>query len=319
MKETNNQNSYSRRRFLRTLAAGGLALSGGLFTRIAWPTNGSAKGTVRLLFYTDIHTRVEWDTPLALEHAVAAINKQETDIVITGGDLITDGFEYSAETVSPRWDAYMKMHNDIRGDIYSVIGNHDLVAAIPRDGSPPSKDPRAIYRDKVKLERTYYSFDAVGYHLIVLDSIHVTYDKLKYEGRIWQEQMEWLKEDLSKTPKETPIILCSHIPFMTTFYAATEGATTAPRRNRVLVNNRETLELFKYHNLILVLQGHLHVNELMRWQNTTFITGGAVCAKWWRGPWHGTEEGFGVVTLYENRLDWEYIDYGWEARRPKSG
>jgi hypothetical protein len=65
-----------------------------------------------------------------------------------------------------------------------------------------------------------------------------------------------------------------------------------------------------------VLQGHTHIDELIRWRGISFITGGAVCAKWWRGPWYGTEEGFGVVDLSGRHADWEYIDYGWEARRP---
>ena len=55
---------------------------------------------------------------------------------------------------------------------------------------------------------------------------------------------------------------------------------------------------------------------MLQWRGTRFITGGAVCGKWWRGVWHGTEEGFGVLTLTGNRVDWEYVDYGWEARRP---
>ena len=53
-------------------------------------------------------------------------------------------------------------------------------------------------------------------------------------------------------------------------------------------------------------------------QNTTFITGGAICARWWRGPWHGTAEGFNVITLQGNRIDWQYIDYGWETKRPRN-
>jgi 3',5'-cyclic-AMP phosphodiesterase len=108
----------------------------------------------------------------------------------------------------------------------------------------------------------------------------------------------------------------SHVPLLTSFYQATEGATAPAPRNRVVVNSAEVLRLFDAHNLLLVLQGHLHVNEMIRRRNTTFITGGAVAGKWWRGPWHGTEEGFGVVTLRSGRVDWEYVDYGWTARRP---
>ena len=69
--------------------------------------------------------------------------------------------------------------------------------------------------------------------------------------------------------------------------------------------------------LILALQGHLHVKEMIRWQGTTFIIGGAICGKWWRGPWYDTNEGFNLITLSGNRVAWEYIDYGWQARRPK--
>jgi Icc protein len=85
----------------------------------------------------------------------------------------------------------------------------------------------------------------------------------------------------------------------------------------VVVNNLDVLKIIKEHNVILVLQGHLHVKELILWQHTKFIGGGAICGKWWRGPWHGTEEGFSVITLTGNTVSWEYIDYGWESCRPK--
>jgi hypothetical protein len=74
--------------------------------------------------------------------------------------------------------------------------------------------------------------------------------------------------------------------------------------------------MIRDHNVILVLQGHLHAKEMVKWRETTFIVGGAVSGKWWRGSWHGTEEGFNLITLTEGQVAWEYIDYGWEARRP---
>jgi hypothetical protein len=55
---------------------------------------------------------------------------------------------------------------------------------------------------------------------------------------------------------------------------------------------------------------------MLRWRGTTFITGGAVCGQWWRGPWHGTDAGFGVLTLRPDRVDWEYKEIGWVPRRP---
>jgi len=147
-------------------------------------------------------------------------------------------------------------------------------------------------------------------------SIEITGDEYKYQGMIWPEELEWLKKDLSRIPRGTPIIIATHIPLLTAFYSATKGATFAAKTNRVIVNNLDVFEIMKDHNVILVLQGHLHVKELIKWRNTTFITGGAICGKWWRGAYHGTEEGFNVITLTGDHVEWEYIDYGWQARRP---
>jgi 3',5'-cyclic AMP phosphodiesterase CpdA len=305
----------TRRRFIQTTGLASAAGVIGLPVRTTWAARGAAGESLRLVFYTDVHTRTEWETPQALEMVVAAINRQHGDLVIAGGDLITDGFQSSAATVEPRWDAYLTMHRAIRPPVRAVLGNHDLVAARPEDGGRPSNDPRAVFCERLGVDRTYSVIDAAGYRIFLLDSIEVTDDDLKYHGMISVEQLAWLRNELGRTNPETPIIIVSHIPLLTTLYQATEGAVAAARANRVVVNNREVLEVFKDHNLLLVLQGHLHIDELLRWRRTHFITGGAVCGKWWRGSWHGTPEGFGIVTLRPDRVDWKYHTYGWVAKR----
>jgi Icc protein len=310
------QATWRRRQFLKTGAGAGLGAAAMGMPPLNWAAAGAPNRTLRILFYTDVHTRVEWDTPLALEQAAARMNQEKADLVIAGGDLITDGFQSSAASVAHRWDAYMHMHRAIDTEIHPAIGNHDLVAARPEDGTEPSADPRRIFRDKMGLEKTYRSFDAAGTHILFLDGIHVTDNEDKYHGFIEPEQMAWLEADLSGVAKDTPVILVTHMPLLTAFYQATRGATEPAPPNRVMTNGREVLKRFRAHNLLLVLQGHLHVDELLRWRNTTLITGGAVCAKWWRGNWHGTEEGFGLVTLTPDRVTWQYIDYGWTAKRP---
>jgi hypothetical protein len=125
-----------------------------------------------------------------------------------------------------------------------------------------------------------------------------------------------MSEELRALPRTTPVVVVTHMPLLTAFYQATESPWVAAPKNRVVYNSRTVLDLFAEHNLVLVLQGHLHVDELLRWRDTTFITGGAICGKWWRGSWQGTREGFGVVTLEQGRVLWEYVNYGWEAHRP---
>jgi 3',5'-cyclic AMP phosphodiesterase CpdA len=297
------------------LALSSVAVAG-LPLRASWAAPGAAGEALRIVFFTDVHARVDWETPRALAMAAAAINAQRPELIVAGGDLITDGFQSSAETVAPRWQAYLEMHRALRARVEPVLGNHDLVAAIPEDGSPPSVDPRGEFRRAFSLERTYRSIAAAGYRLLILDSVSVVGGDEKYLGRIEPEQLRWLESELATIERSTPIVLATHLPLLTGFYQATEGATAAAPANRVVVNNREVLELVEGHNLLLVLQGHLHVAEMLRWRNTTFITGGALCGKWWRGAWHGTGEGFGVLTLRPDRVDWEYHGYGWKALRP---
>ena len=306
--------NLTRRQFLTSLSAGCGALALGPSACTLWSRRAAP---VRLLYYTDVHAMSRWHAPQAMQQAVAGINTQRADLIINGGDLIHGGFRLSEQAADARWDIYRSMHDAIEGEIFSTLGNHDLVAVNPDDGSAPSADPREGFRSRLGLERTYYSFDTLGYHFVILDSIRTNTRQNHYAGEIEPAQIEWLKEDLSRTPTTRPVIAITHIPLLTSLHAATQGATEAAPEHLVVVNNVEVLNTFATHKLILVLQGHLHVNESIRWRNTTFITGGAVCGAWWRGPRLGTEEGFGVVILDGERVSWEYIDYGWEAVRQR--
>jgi len=300
---------YGRRSFVRHCSVLGALVAAPGCARAVLPAAGSSRRPLRIVFYTDVHAQTELGTPDAVMRAAEMINAKKADLVIGGGDLITDGFESNPASAAPRWDVYMAMHDAIEGEHHTVIGNHDLVGALPRDGSPAVVDPRSDYKQRLGLSRTFYAFDAMGYRIILLDSMRVSDDEFKYHGWVSEEQQEWLKEELSHISHTTPIVVALHIPLVTAFFGTTKGSTFKAQPNRVVVNNVEVLDLFAEHNLALVLQGHLHVSEFLRWKNTTFITGGAVCGKWWRGAFHGTAEGFNVVTLHADHVEWEYVGY----------
>jgi predicted phosphodiesterase len=125
--------------------------------------------------------------------------------------------------------------------------------------------------------------------------------------------MEWIKEDLKKVDPSTPIAISTHIPFISVM-AQMKGGSMQPNTEGLVVHNsKEVLELFKDHNLKLVLQGHLHYLEDIYAEGVHFITGGAVSGKWWTGPRYGVEEGFLKIRIKNGDINWEYIDYGWEA------
>jgi hypothetical protein len=153
-----------------------------------------------------------------------------------------------------------------------------------------------------------------GWKIFILDSVEEN-GKGGYKGGVDSTQMTWIGEELAKTPAKMPIIVSVHIPLITTEAQILGGSLTPNAEYEVITNSKEVLELFKGHNLKLVLQGHLHFYEYMHVFGTTYITGGAVSAAWWSGPYYGTEEGFLVVKVDGEEFSWEYKDYGWDVRK----
>ena len=76
---------YSRRAFLQSLAVGGTACALGFRPRCSWAVDGDGAGSLKLAFFTDVHTRLEWDTPAALMLAAESINARKPDFIIGGG------------------------------------------------------------------------------------------------------------------------------------------------------------------------------------------------------------------------------------------
>ncbi len=302
-----------RRQFLKSFTVFGALAASPALARNSWNITGSDRGSLRIAFFTDVHARPGGRVPEALAKAAAAINKERVDVVLGGGDLIDGGFSSSRAQAAAEWDAYIGMHRSINAEVHSALGNRDLVAVSPADGSEPASDPRADFRERLGVTSTTYSLDAMGYHIIILDSLRITDDEFQYHGHVSAEQLEWLQQDLSRLPRQAPIILVLHMPLATAFFGMLDGNGVPARPDRVVVNNRQVLKAFEGHNLVLVLQGHSHVAELIQQRGITFLTGGAIAGNWWRGAYHGTEEGFSVLTLNHNSISWEYIDYGWDA------
>ncbi len=69
------------------------------------------------------------------------------------------------------------------------------------------------------------------------------------------------------------------------------------------------------HPRLVVLQGHLHVDEELRFGPQRYLMGGAVCGRWWQGANHGTPEGFGLLSVSDAGVAWEYraLPYSFEG------
>jgi hypothetical protein len=116
-----------------------------------------------------------------------------------------------------------------------------------------------------------------------------------------------------KSCKNTPLVLSTHIPLFSIYGQMKDGPTSAMGEGSVVTNALDVMKIFEGYNLKLVLQGHLHIVEEIRYAGTTFVTGGAVCGAWWKGARDGFPERFVVVDVKADKFDWEYKTFGWQA------
>lgn len=263
-------------------------------------------------FLTDIHLQPEKNAVAGFRQAIDTVNKLNPDFVITGGDLVMDVLNQTQGRADSLYALYKEVSGEFDMPVYNAVGNHEVYGwHRDEEGIESSPDFGKKMYEKQMGER-FYSFDHKGWHFIILDAIYRG-DEGHYIGKIDQEQLEWIKGDLDKTDKLTPIAITVHIPFITSRAQLSQGALAANSEGGVITNSLEVLQMFREYNLKLVLQGHLHFNEDLYVGNQVhFITGGAVSGQWWSNkPGSIPEEGFQMIHVKGDELSSEYIDFGW--------
>jgi len=246
------------------------------------------------VFCTDIHVQPERNAVQGFTQAIDTINKLQPAFVITGGDLIMDALGQTYGRADSLYNLYQEVTKKFQMPVHNTMGNHEIYGIYTKSGADPSNPEYGEKMFEKRLGKSYYSFDYDGWKFMILNSIEDT-KKSEYIGLIDDKQIEWIKEELSRTDPKTLIVISTHIPFITIFNQKYYGSTSANDSALVVVNSKEVLDLFKGYNLKLVLQGHLHTVEDIFVDGIHFITGGAVSAAWWTGP----NMGFGLDHMWK--------------------
>jgi len=265
-------------------------------------------------FITDIHLQPESNAIEGFLEAIDTINDLKPDFVITGGDLIMDALGQRYGRADSLYTLYLETVKALKMPVYNAMGNHEIYGIYSRSGADPEHPDYGEKMFENRIGKSYYSFEHKGWKFMILNSIEDT-GKDSYIGLIDNDQIEWIKEELQKTDSTIPLAIITHIPFITVNTQKYQGTTLPNDSSLVISNGKEVLDLFEGHNLKLVLQGHLHLVEDIFIDDIHFITGGAICAAWWRGPYRGDEEGFVLVRIKGSEFDWEFVDYKWEVKQ----
>jgi Icc protein len=269
------------------------------------------------IFLTDTHIQPELDAAKGCTMCFRKIRSTvKADFAIQGGDHIFDGLAVPHQQATNLFDLYSRTEQDLGLKVYHTLGNHDVFGVTPKSGIGTG-DPgygKQMFQDR--MGHTYYSFDHRGYHFIVLDSIQITPER-NWATAVDKEQISWLKKDLAAVTPGTPIVVTIHAPLLSGAAAASfPGAASS---NQLIVTNAgEVIPLFDGHNILAVLQGHLHTNEVDTFKGIPYVTAGAVCGNWWHGTHAGTPEGYTIVSLRNGKISWRYETYGFQSVDPKN-
>ncbi|MBR6126403.1 metallophosphoesterase [bacterium] len=175
------------------------------------------------------------------------------DFVIFTGDLINH------PKVS-ELDKFLTHTKKLVYPWYAVDGNHDISI----DGDLDKSKFIGMLSDsssKVNSKKIYYAFTPKkGYRVLCLDSI--IDNKITTNGRISDDELLWIKDELKAHPKDT-VIVATHVPVIEPY--------SSPSHR--LENEYELRKLLKAHtNPVIVLQGHYHAARIKQDGNMLVIS-----------------------------------------------
>ncbi len=124
--------------------------------------------------------------------AVESINLLRPDFVMSVGDLI-EGYTEDEDRVQAEWKEFLGFIDKLQMRFFFVAGNHDLTNPMMHK----------LWREHFGPE--WYSFDYKGVHFICLCSEDPNF-------RIGDKQLEWLKQDLSKSRDARWTLVFLHKP-----------------------------------------------------------------------------------------------------------
>jgi 3',5'-cyclic-AMP phosphodiesterase len=304
----------SRRDFLKR--AGALGIGGLLPMSLVRLTFANASQDFTFAYISDSHIQHikgtqfvrNWDQ--GLKRAVAETNllSPKPDFVLYGGDIAQLGtkaeIDHGLELLSP-----------LNYKIHYALGEHDYYL-----------DLGAYWESQ--LGPHYYSFDHKGVHFVVLNSI-LTYDDWINKWPTPMERMvtmaglddpksspfmvgdtqrEWLRKDLEKVSRDTPLLVLSHSPLQKIF----------KNWNFWTEDAEQVQALLAPFDKVSVLYGHVHQIQYNQLGNISFNSAMATAWPWpYPQTYAQAPNHLPVLTVPMNRADpfferdatgWQFID-----------
>ncbi|PSL34539.1 metallophosphoesterase family protein [Chitinophaga ginsengisoli] len=272
------------------------------------------KPVLRIAHLTDVHLYDKSGAPDHFRKCLHHVQSQEptVDMILNGGDIVFDMNKENLSTIDQQWKLlHSIMKNECSLPVYYTLGNHDIWWHENSRGQAAYGKQYSM--GQLQLSLPYYSFVKGGWKFIVLDSVHLDIDDTWYIGKLGDEQMHWLEEELKSTDSGMPVCVLSHIPILTATLMVEDNVVN---RWQMLGGEMHTdvakiIRLFYQHpNVKLCLSGHIHLKDKVVYNNVTYLCNGAVSGAWWNGNNRETAPGYGLIELFANGdFTEKYVNY----------
>jgi 3',5'-cyclic AMP phosphodiesterase CpdA len=260
----------------------------------AYSQQGKKQDSFSFAFMTDIHIEYSPKTLQSFDRTISTLNSLKPDFIITGGDNVKDARQQRESYADSLYNLYTSLVKRFKMPVHTGIGNHEFFGM----NNPKILTSNPVYGQKMyesKIGTTYYSFEHKGWKFLMINDVKNTDSGKKYIGFIDDEQMQWLKDELAATDHSTPIVVCAHIPFISSMKKFEFGSLSGTPENDGVANSKEFFSLFEKHNLKLILQGHFHFFEVLYANNIYYITSPAPTS------------GFFMFEAGKDTLEWRFV------------
>ena len=237
--------SLSRRTFLGTATLASLTLA---LPRMSAAAARTLDKTVRIGVIADLHQDVMHDGSDRMEAFLTRMSADQPDAILQLGD-----FAYPR----PENSGVIDLFNQAHKQSLHVIGNHDTDAGFTKENCI----------DMWGMPGRYYARNVEGIQFLVLDGNDGGSPTHKggYASYVGKEQVAWLKERLKSL--DGPTIVVSHQPL-----AGAHAVDNADELQSVLGDASD--------KVILAINGHSHIDEVIRVKNVTYMHVNSASYKW---------------------------------------
>ena len=235
----------------------------------------------RVLCLADTQPQNEAELQFLRDDILAELGGSDAAFGLTLGDILYDDL-----ALFPRYSALV---STVGIPWYNLPGNHEI-NYLAQDHS------HARETFKRHFGPAYYSFNYGRVHFVALDTVHylgtgVGREEVHprgagtYVGKLGDQQLEWLRQDLAAVPKDHLVVLTMHIPL------ASRLGGDDPTIN--VADRRELLAALEGRRHLLALAGHMHQSEHIYFGQEEGFAGeealhqhtlSAASGSWWSGP-----------------------------------